>query len=101
MASSLFSYETLVHALAGATGSVVGMTAFYPLDTIRTRIQVEDSKKLQGSSWELLLRLANEEVQVQGPTRANQAPPKTLTPFWERPRHSKGLLRSWMLQVMV
>ncbi|XP_049874089.1 peroxisomal membrane protein PMP34 [Pectinophora gossypiella] len=61
MAPSLFSYETLVHALAGATGSVVGMAAFYPLDTLRSRLQVEDPKKLQGSSWELLLKLANEE----------------------------------------
>ncbi|XP_013190887.1 peroxisomal membrane protein PMP34 [Amyelois transitella] len=58
---SLFSYETLVHAIAGATGSVVGMAAFYPLDTLRSRLQVEDSNKLQGSSWELLLKLANEE----------------------------------------
>ncbi|XP_072947523.1 peroxisomal membrane protein PMP34 [Epargyreus clarus] len=61
MASSLFSYETLVHAMAGATGSVVGMAAFYPLDTLRSRIQVEDSNKLRGTSWELLLKLANEE----------------------------------------
>lgn len=61
MAPSLFSYETLVHAIAGATGSVVGMAVFYPLDTLRSRIQVEDSKKLQGSSLELLLKLASEE----------------------------------------
>ncbi|KAJ8713528.1 hypothetical protein PYW07_013898 [Mythimna separata] len=61
MAPSLFSYETLVHAIAGATGSVVGMTVFYPLDTLRSRIQVEDSDKLQGSSFELLLKLASEE----------------------------------------
>ncbi|CAH2091084.1 unnamed protein product [Euphydryas editha] len=59
--SSLLSYETLVHAMAGATGSVVGMTAFYPLDTLRSRIQVEDSVKLHGSSLELLFKLANEE----------------------------------------
>ncbi|XP_053606286.1 peroxisomal membrane protein PMP34 [Plodia interpunctella] len=61
MPSSLFSYETLVHAIAGATGSVVGMAAFYPLDTLRSRLQVEDSNKLQGTSWQLLLKLANEE----------------------------------------
>ncbi|XP_028041793.1 peroxisomal membrane protein PMP34-like [Bombyx mandarina] len=59
--TSLLSYETLVHAIAGATGSVVGMTIFYPLDTLRSRIQVEDSKKLQGSTLELLIKLANEE----------------------------------------
>ncbi|CAH2239319.1 jg6883 [Pararge aegeria aegeria] len=61
MASSLLSYETLVHALAGATGSVVGMTAFYPLDTLRSRIQVEDSIKLHGTLLEILIKLANEE----------------------------------------
>ncbi|XP_062527131.1 peroxisomal membrane protein PMP34 isoform X2 [Bombyx mori] len=60
--TSLLSYETLVHAIAGATGSVVGMTIFYPLDTLRSRIQVEDSKKLQGSTLELLIKLANEEA---------------------------------------
>ncbi|XP_061715111.1 peroxisomal membrane protein PMP34 isoform X1 [Cydia pomonella] len=60
--TSLFSYETLVHALAGATGSVASMAAFYPLDTLRSRLQVEDSNKYQGSSsWELLIKLANEE----------------------------------------
>lgn len=61
MARVLLSYETLVHALAGATGSIVGMSAFYPLDTIRSRLQVEDTIKLKGSSWEMLLRLAKEE----------------------------------------
>ncbi|XP_075978723.1 peroxisomal Membrane Protein 34 [Anticarsia gemmatalis] len=61
MAPSLFSYETLVHAVAGATGSVVGMAVFYPLDTLRSRLQVEDSNKLQGSTFELLVKLATEE----------------------------------------
>ncbi|XP_028172525.1 peroxisomal membrane protein PMP34 [Ostrinia nubilalis] len=59
--STLFSYETLVHAMAGATGSVVGMAAFYPLDTLRSRLQVADTNSLQGSPWELLVKLANEE----------------------------------------
>ncbi|CAB3251714.1 unnamed protein product [Arctia plantaginis] len=61
MTTSLFSYETLVHALAGATGSVVGMAVFYPLDTLRSRLQVEDSNKLRGSTFELLVKLAAEE----------------------------------------
>ncbi|XP_022113509.1 peroxisomal membrane protein PMP34 [Pieris rapae] len=61
MAPLLSSYETLVHAVAGATGSVVGMAAFYPLDTLRSRQQVEDSTKLQGSTWELLVLIAKEE----------------------------------------
>nr|XP_034831078.1 peroxisomal membrane protein PMP34 isoform X2 [Maniola hyperantus] len=37
------------------------MTAFYPLDTVRSRIQVEDSIKLCGSPIEILIKLANEE----------------------------------------
>lgn len=61
MPPSLFSYETLVHAMAGATGSIVGMTVFYPLDTLRSRLQVEDTNKLKGSSLEILLKLAKDE----------------------------------------
>ncbi|WAQ96339.1 PM34-like protein [Mya arenaria] len=37
--SNVFSYNNLVHAVAGAVGSVVSMTVFYPLDTARTRLQ--------------------------------------------------------------
>ncbi|CAH0729817.1 unnamed protein product, partial [Brenthis ino] len=61
MISSILSYETLVHAMAGATGSVIGMAAFYPLDTLRSRIQVEDSLKFHGTTLQLLIKLANEE----------------------------------------
>lgn len=35
----VFSYNNLVHAIAGATGSVVAMSTFYPLDIVRTRLQ--------------------------------------------------------------
>ena len=35
----LLSYNHLIHAVAGATGSVVGMSTFYPLDIVRTRFQ--------------------------------------------------------------
>jgi adenine nucleotide transporter 17 len=41
----VFSYRNLVHAVAGATGSVVAITAFYPLDVARTRLQVEDGRQ--------------------------------------------------------
>ncbi|XP_059054133.1 peroxisomal membrane protein PMP34-like isoform X2 [Achroia grisella] len=37
------------------------MAAFYPLDTLRSRLQVDNDLKMKGSSWELLVRLANEE----------------------------------------
>ncbi|XP_012265165.1 peroxisomal membrane protein PMP34 [Athalia rosae] len=40
--SNVFTYETLVHALSGAAGSVVAMTTFFPLDTVRSRLQIEE-----------------------------------------------------------
>ncbi|CAG4946017.1 unnamed protein product [Parnassius apollo] len=63
MTRSIISYETLVHAMAGATGSVVGMTVFYPLDILRSRRQVDEADKLKGSSLDLrvLVQLANDE----------------------------------------
>ncbi|XP_064097910.1 peroxisomal membrane protein PMP34-like [Macrobrachium nipponense] len=42
--SALFSYSNLVHAVAGGCGSAVAMTAFYPLDTVRTRLQLEEAR---------------------------------------------------------
>ncbi|XP_052262418.1 peroxisomal membrane protein PMP34-like isoform X2 [Dreissena polymorpha] len=43
--ANVFSYTNLVHAVAGAVGSVVSMIVFYPLDTARTRLQVDDKRK--------------------------------------------------------
>nr|XP_015195309.1 PREDICTED: collectin-12-like [Lepisosteus oculatus] len=37
--ADVFSYESLVHAVAGAMGSVTAMTVFFPLDTARLRLQ--------------------------------------------------------------
>uniref|UniRef100_A0A673YKY7 Solute carrier family 25 member 17 n=1 Tax=Salmo trutta TaxID=8032 RepID=A0A673YKY7_SALTR len=37
--AEVFSYESLVHAMAGAVGSVTAMTVFFPLDTARLRLQ--------------------------------------------------------------
>ncbi|XP_030649674.1 peroxisomal membrane protein PMP34 isoform X3 [Chanos chanos] len=37
--AEVFSYESLVHAVAGAMGSVTAMTVFFPLDTARLRLQ--------------------------------------------------------------
>lgn len=56
----LFSYETLVHALAGATGAVVATTVFYPLDTVRSRLQVEDSRKAR-NTLSVIKELVDEE----------------------------------------
>ncbi|KAK2187610.1 hypothetical protein NP493_160g03011 [Ridgeia piscesae] len=46
---NLFSYRSLVHAVAGATGSSVAITTFYPFETARTRLQVDDQRKAQYS----------------------------------------------------
>ncbi|XP_022102396.1 peroxisomal membrane protein PMP34-like [Acanthaster planci] len=43
--ASLFSYQTLVHAIAGAAGSIAAMTLFYPLETARTRLQIDDKRE--------------------------------------------------------
>lgn len=56
----LFTYETLVHAIAGATGSVVGMTVFYPLDTVRSRLQLEEDRKAK-NTLVVLKELVEEE----------------------------------------
>ncbi|OXB71943.1 UNVERIFIED_CONTAM: hypothetical protein H355_001056 [Colinus virginianus] len=37
--SSVVSYESLVHAVSGAVGSMTAMTVFFPLDTARLRLQ--------------------------------------------------------------
>lgn len=42
---NIFSYDRLVHAISGAAGSVVAMAAFYPLDTVRSRLQLEEGRQ--------------------------------------------------------
>ncbi|RXN06693.1 peroxisomal membrane PMP34-like protein [Labeo rohita] len=56
----LLSYETLVHAVAGAMGSVTAMTVFFPLDTARIRLQVDENRKSQ-STPVILAEIAKEE----------------------------------------
>lgn len=46
---SIFTYDTLVHAISGAAGSVVAMAAFYPLDTVRSRLQLEEERQSQNT----------------------------------------------------
>ncbi|XP_017887992.1 peroxisomal membrane protein PMP34 [Ceratina calcarata] len=43
--TSIFSYDTLVHAISGAAGSVVAMATFFPLDTVRSRLQLEEDRE--------------------------------------------------------
>ncbi|KAG9279185.1 peroxisomal membrane protein PMP34 [Astyanax mexicanus] len=56
----VFSYESLVHAVAGATGSVTAMTVFFPLDTARLRLQV-DEKRTARSTPAILAEIIKEE----------------------------------------
>lgn len=55
----LFSYSTLVHAVAGSVSSVTAMTVFYPLDTIRSKLQLEEDRVAK-STGEMLTELINE-----------------------------------------
>ncbi|XP_037045838.1 peroxisomal membrane protein PMP34 [Bradysia coprophila] len=60
--NKVFSYEAWVHAVAGATGSVFAMSVFYPLDTARYRLQIEDPKKRKAlSTFQLIKQLIREE----------------------------------------
>ncbi|XP_042211263.1 peroxisomal membrane protein PMP34-like [Homarus americanus] len=42
--TGLFSYSNLVHAIAGGCGSAVAMSVLFPLDTVRTRLQLEEGR---------------------------------------------------------
>lgn len=56
----VFSYESLVHAVAGAMGSVTAMTVFFPLDTARLRLQVDEKRKSR-STPTILAEIIKEE----------------------------------------
>ncbi|XP_007891825.1 peroxisomal membrane protein PMP34 [Callorhinchus milii] len=58
--SSMTSYRTLVHALSGAAGSVTAMTVFFPLDTARIRLQVDDNRECRCTPL-LLAEIIREE----------------------------------------
>ncbi|XP_055701063.1 peroxisomal membrane protein PMP34 [Phlebotomus papatasi] len=58
----VFSYNSWVHAVSGASGAVVAMSAFYPLDTVRSRLQLEDPEKRKNlSTLDVLKQLVIEE----------------------------------------
>ncbi|KAL9701785.1 hypothetical protein quinque_005226 [Culex quinquefasciatus] len=60
--NQVFSYLSWVHAVSGATGSVIAMSAFYPLDTVRSRLQLEEPERRKAlSTWEVLKQLIAEE----------------------------------------
>uniref|UniRef100_A0A1L8EIN7 Putative mitochondrial solute carrier protein n=1 Tax=Haematobia irritans TaxID=7368 RepID=A0A1L8EIN7_HAEIR len=43
--NQVFTYESWVHAMSGAAGGCIAMSTFYPLDTVRSRLQIEDPEK--------------------------------------------------------
>ncbi|XP_059614702.1 peroxisomal membrane protein PMP34 [Phlebotomus argentipes] len=58
----VFSYNSWIHAVSGASGALVAMSAFYPLDTVRSRLQLEDPEKRKNqSTWDVLRQLVTEE----------------------------------------
>uniref|UniRef100_A0A3P9HIK0 Solute carrier family 25 member 17 n=1 Tax=Oryzias latipes TaxID=8090 RepID=A0A3P9HIK0_ORYLA len=60
-AVGLLSYETLVHAVAGATGSVTAMSVFFPLDTAKSRLQGVVNVLLTTPMW-----VVNTRLKLQG-----------------------------------
>ncbi|XP_076866588.1 peroxisomal membrane protein PMP34 [Brachyhypopomus gauderio] len=58
--AGVFSHENLVHAVAGALGSVTAMTVFFPLDTARLRLQVDDQRRSR-STPAVLAEIMREE----------------------------------------
>lgn len=45
----LLSYDSLVHAVAGSAGGMMAMSIFYPLDTARLRLQVDEKMKAKST----------------------------------------------------
>ncbi|KAM9582170.1 peroxisomal membrane protein PMP34 [Guaruba guarouba] len=58
--ASIASYESLVHAVSGAVGSMTAMTVFFPLDTARLRLQVDEKRKSK-TTPAVLLEIIKEE----------------------------------------
>ncbi|KAH8415472.1 hypothetical protein KR222_000359 [Zaprionus bogoriensis] len=45
----VFSYQNWVHAVSGAAGGCIAMSTFYPLDTVRSRLQLEESGEVRST----------------------------------------------------
>ncbi|XP_022318685.2 peroxisomal membrane protein PMP34-like [Crassostrea virginica] len=58
----LLTYSNFVHAVSGATGSVIAMAVFYPLETVRTRLQVHVGRQAKHTPEEALDIIKNEGI---------------------------------------
>lgn len=58
--SDLFTYKTLVHAVSGMVGGSTAITVFYPLNVIRTRLQVAEGREMESMTG-LAGRMMREE----------------------------------------
>jgi len=58
--NKLLSYHTLVHASAGSVGSMTAVSVFFPLDTVRSRLQVDEERRAK-STLQMLEELVKEE----------------------------------------
>lgn len=61
LAEELFTYENLVHAISGMTGGVTAITTFYPLNIVRTRLQVDESLKNEGNVFKTVMKIAEQD----------------------------------------
>lgn len=60
--SQVFSYESWVHAVSGAAGGVIAMSVFYPLDTVRSRLQVENTDRHKAlNTLQIIQKLIRQE----------------------------------------
>ncbi|GAB1603734.1 peroxisomal membrane protein PMP34-like [Argonauta hians] len=56
--NEILSYRSLVYAVAGATGAVISLAICYPLETAKTKIQVDGHKK---NTFHLIRKIVREE----------------------------------------
>ncbi|CAB4004844.1 Peroxisomal membrane PMP34 [Paramuricea clavata] len=56
----LLTQKNLVHAFAGALGGITSLSVFFPLDTARTRLQVDDQRKAK-TTWKVIYEIFQEE----------------------------------------
>ncbi|EDV27352.1 Peroxisomal membrane protein PMP34 [Trichoplax sp. H2] len=59
--STLLTFETFVHAFAGASGSALSTCVFYPLDLAKTRLQVDTQTKDVQPVYQILSKIIREE----------------------------------------